>query len=163
VSTAGPTGSARAADAVDPHRVAAAVEGCRDVVRLSGGAIGEVATYLPGGLVRGVRVRDEEVLVHVVARYGPPIAEVAAQVRAAVAPLAGGRRVDVGIDDLEGEGTSSGAPTAAGPRTGGAAAATGTTATGTTATGTTATGTTATGTTATGSRRTARPPRRSAP
>lgn len=78
-------------------RIAAAITACPDVARLSAGP---VATYLPGRSVPGVAVRDEEVRVAVVARYGRPLAEVAEQVRAAVTPLVPGRRVDVSIDDL---------------------------------------------------------------
>ncbi len=77
--------------------IAVAVTACPDVARLSAGP---VATYLPGRSVPGVAVRDEEVRVAVVARYGRPLAEVAEQVRAAVAPLVPPRRVDVTIDDL---------------------------------------------------------------
>ncbi|MET9019373.1 hypothetical protein ABZV93_05285 [Actinopolymorpha sp. NPDC004070] len=78
-------------------RIAAAVTACPDVARLSAGP---VATYLPGRSVPGVAVRDEEIRVAVVARYGRPLAEIAEQVRAAVAPLVPARRVDVTIDDL---------------------------------------------------------------
>ncbi|SDR95117.1 hypothetical protein [Actinopolymorpha singaporensis] len=77
--------------------IAAAVGACPDVARLSAGP---VATYLPGRSVPGVAVRDGEVRVAVVARYGRPLAEIAEQVRAAVAPLVPARRVDVTIDDL---------------------------------------------------------------
>jgi len=80
--------------------VAEAALGCPDVVSLSGGMVGEVATYLPGRRVTGVRVRDAVVEVHVVARYGPPMDEIGAQVRAAATPFVGDRMVAVTIDDL---------------------------------------------------------------
>lgn len=80
--------------------VAEATLGCPDVSSLSGGMVGEVATYLPGRRVTGVRVRDAVVEVHVVARYGPPMDEIGAQVRAAVTPFVGDRTVAVTIDDL---------------------------------------------------------------
>jgi hypothetical protein len=87
---------------MDADAVAAAVSACADVVRLSGGVLGEVATYLPGRRVNGVRVREDGgVEVHVVARYGPTVAEIAAQVRAAVTAICGPVPVHVGIDDLE--------------------------------------------------------------
>ena len=54
----------------DADVIAATVLGCRDVVRLSGGAFGEVATYLPGRRVVGVSLRPDGLSVHVVARYG---------------------------------------------------------------------------------------------
>jgi uncharacterized alkaline shock family protein YloU len=81
-------------------RIAGAVADCPDVVSLSGGLVGEVASYLPGRRVAGVRLREDTVDVHVVARYGPTIAAIADQVRSVVAPLVSGRRVDVGVDGL---------------------------------------------------------------
>lgn len=78
-------------------RVAVAAAGCPGVAAL---ADGPVATYLPGRTVTGVAVRDTEVQIAVIARYGPPLAEVADQVRAALEPLAPGLRVDVHIDDI---------------------------------------------------------------
>ena len=81
--------------------VSAAVLGCPDVVALSSGRLGEVATYLPGRRIAGVRVGDDgAVTVHVVARYGPTVQEIAKQVRAAVAGVAGPGPVTVGVDDL---------------------------------------------------------------
>lgn len=85
----------------EPDAVAAAVRACPLVVRLSGGHASEVATYLPGRRVVGVRFTDGSVEVHVVGVYGPPVDAIAAEVVAAVAPLVGGRTVDVGVDDLE--------------------------------------------------------------
>ena len=80
--------------------LAEATLACPDVVALSGGLVCEVATYLPGRRVTGVRVRDAVVDVHVVARYGPTMDEIGAQVRAALMPLVGDRVVAVTIDDL---------------------------------------------------------------
>jgi hypothetical protein len=88
----------------DPDAVAAAAAVCPAVAALSGGVAGEVATYLPGRRVTGVRIADGAVTVHVVGRYGPPVAEIGAQVAAAVGPLAGGREVHVVVDDLAVEG-----------------------------------------------------------
>lgn len=81
--------------------IAATVSGLPAVARLSGGTVGEVATYLPGRRVTGIRVQDDAVTVHLVARYGTPLPEVADAVRSAIAGLVGGRRVDVGVDDVE--------------------------------------------------------------
>jgi hypothetical protein len=81
--------------------VAAAVLACPAVARLSSGTIGEIASYLPGRRLLGVRFADDEVAVHVVARYGPTVAEIARQVRLAVHGVVGDRPVTVGIDDLE--------------------------------------------------------------
>lgn len=47
-------------------RVRDAVLSVQDVAALSGGVLGEVATYLPGDRVPGVRVGDDGVHVHVV-------------------------------------------------------------------------------------------------
>lgn len=79
-------------------QVAAATSGCPGVARLASGPVG---TYLPGRVVTGVAVRDSSVRVAVVARYGPALREIAQQVRAAAAPLAPGRRVDVAFEDIE--------------------------------------------------------------
>jgi hypothetical protein len=79
-------------------RIAAAVAGCPAVAAL---ADGPVATYLPGRTVPGVAVRDNLVVVAVVARHGPPLAEAAGQVRAAVGGVAPGLAVDVRIDDIQ--------------------------------------------------------------
>ena len=86
--------------APDPDAIAAAVLACGAVAGLSGGLAGEVASYLPGRRVTGVQVRPEGITVHVVARYGPTMAEVATEVAAAVRAVAGPVDVRVGIDDL---------------------------------------------------------------
>jgi hypothetical protein len=84
----------------DPDVIAAAVLAVPHVAALSGGRVGEIATYLPGRRVEGVRVRPGHVQVHVVARYGPTMAEVGAAVHAVVAGVTGPAEVVVGIDDL---------------------------------------------------------------
>jgi hypothetical protein len=81
-------------------RIAAAVTGCPDVAGLTQNPGVPVATYLPGRTVSGVAVRPAQAEVCVVARYGPPLARVAAQVREAVEPLVPGRVVDVMIGDI---------------------------------------------------------------
>ena len=81
-------------------RVAAAVTRCPDVARLTQIPGMPVATYLPGRTVSGVAVRPAEVEICVVARYGPPLPQVAGQVRQAVEPLVPGRVVDVVIADI---------------------------------------------------------------
>lgn len=89
-----------AAEPIDPDLLAAAVTACASVAGLSGGVAGEVATYLPGRRVTGIRVRDEEVQVHVVGVYGFPVAQMGAEIRTAVGPLVRGLPVSVRIDDL---------------------------------------------------------------
>ncbi len=85
----------------DPDIIAAAVLACSTVAGLSGGIAGEVATYLPGRRVTGLRIDDTTVTVHVVGRYGPTMTEISNQVTRAVTPLAGGRQVGVVIEDLQ--------------------------------------------------------------
>lgn len=89
------------AGAVDVDLVAERAGRCRSVARLSGGLYGEVASYLPGRRVRGVRTADGQVEVHVVACWDVPVADVAAEVREAVGPIAGGLPINVCIDDVE--------------------------------------------------------------
>ena len=84
----------------DPDAIAAAVSACPTVAGLSGGIAGEVATYLPGRRVTGVRIDAATVTVHVVGRYGPTMTEISNEVTRAVTPHAGGRQVGVVIEDL---------------------------------------------------------------
>jgi uncharacterized alkaline shock family protein YloU len=86
---------------VDVDAVAEAVTTLSVVSGLSSGRVPEVATYLPNRRVAGVRVTDTELELHVKARWGRALPEVAQLVRAAVAPLAGGRAVNVHVDDVE--------------------------------------------------------------
>ena len=74
----------------------------RGVTRLATGPFGEVATYLPGRRsVPGVRVRDDELHVHLVVAVDVPLRAVAADVHRAVGLVAGGRAVVVHVDDLD--------------------------------------------------------------
>jgi hypothetical protein len=86
--------------ATDADRVAYAVGSIPMIAALSGGPSGSAGTYLPGRVVLGVRVTEQRIEVHVTARYGYRLADVAAAVRAAAVPAAGGRPVDVVIEDL---------------------------------------------------------------
>jgi hypothetical protein len=92
----------------DPVALAALVAALPQVAGLHSGRYGEITTLLPGRRVPGVRVHDDGVTtgttgaigtigtIGVVARYPVPVAEVAAAVRAAVAPMA----VDVWVGDV---------------------------------------------------------------
>lgn len=80
--------------------IAAAVRACPAVAGLHGGRYGEVATYLPGHAVVGVRVTDRDVGVHVVGRYPASIAAIAEQVRTAVGTVVADRPVSVTVEDL---------------------------------------------------------------
>ena len=88
-------------EAATADAVAAAVAACPAVASLHGGGLRRTATYLPGRLVEGVHVDEDRVRVSVVATQGVPIEVLAEQVRAAVAPLAPGRAVDVHVADLQ--------------------------------------------------------------
>lgn len=96
-------------EAIDADAVAERAAGCRSVARLSPGAFGEVATYLPGRRIPGVRVADGQIEVHVVACWGVRVPDLAAEVRAAVGPIAGGLPVAVHVDDVDIPGEGEGA------------------------------------------------------
>jgi uncharacterized alkaline shock family protein YloU len=81
-------------------RIVAAVISCPGVAALTQLPGIPVATYLPGRTVSGVALRAGEVEVCVVARYGPPLPQIAEQVRQAVAPLVPDRVVNVVIGDI---------------------------------------------------------------
>ncbi|HSP37018.1 MAG TPA: hypothetical protein VLR26_04625 [Frankiaceae bacterium] len=87
----------------NPDAIAAAIATCPSVSGLSGGIAGEIATYLPGRRVAGVRSTSAgEVEVHVIARYGNSLHKIDAEVRAAVtAAVPGLRKVDVVVADVE--------------------------------------------------------------
>ncbi|WP_241386403.1 hypothetical protein [Rhodococcus sp. CH91] len=80
--TSGAADSVETADLV--AHAALAVSG---VVSLHGGAFGEVATYLPGRRVDGIRLTDRICEVHIVVRIPADLPAVAQAVRARVAPL----------------------------------------------------------------------------
>jgi hypothetical protein len=96
----GPTPQGFVVSRVDVDAVASAVARCPSVIRLSGGVLGEVATYLPGRRVTGVRVTDDVVEVHTVARWVDSLPAVGDEVRAVLRPLVGARSITVFIDDL---------------------------------------------------------------
>ena len=81
--------------------VAAAVRACPGVSDLHGGRYGEVTTYLPGRVVRGVVVGGGRVRVQVRSAWGVEAPVLAAAITAAVVPLTGDRPVDVSIADID--------------------------------------------------------------
>ena len=85
----------------DLDAVAGAALACPLIAGLAGGPYGDVASYRPGRRILGVREAAGGVEVHVVARWGTPLPEVAEVVRAAVTPYAGGLPVSVFVDDIE--------------------------------------------------------------
>ena len=88
-------------------RVRSAVLAVPGVADMHTGSFGEVATYLPGRKVDGVRVRSDSTEVHVVIDWGVPAGRTADAVRAATANITA-TRVDVVIQDVA-------APVGAGP------------------------------------------------
>jgi hypothetical protein len=89
-------------DLPDVDAIAAATLTAPSVAGLSGGLAGEVATYLPGRRVAGVRAEPDSVEVHVIARYGTALTDVATEVRRAVAKASPGlSRIDVVVADVQ--------------------------------------------------------------
>jgi hypothetical protein len=88
-------------EGVDVDAVVALVRASPGVQDLYGGSP-EVATYLPGRRVLGVRVTGPTVQIQVRALWGMALPRIGAGIQAAVAPLAGGRAVDVMIADIAG-------------------------------------------------------------
>lgn len=86
---------------VDPDAVVAATVSCPSVAGMSAGKAAEVATYLPGRRVRGVRITEGEVELRVIARWGLFLPGIAEEVRAAVRPFVRGAPVSVYIDDIQ--------------------------------------------------------------
>jgi hypothetical protein len=78
----------------------AAVLAVPGVHALHGGVHGEVATYLPGRRVAGIRLDDERCDVHVVLQTRTPLLESSERVRAAVRALVDVARVDVTVEDV---------------------------------------------------------------
>jgi hypothetical protein len=94
-------GSSRPVTAVDVEAVAERAVRCRSVARISTGPFGEVATYLAGRRVPGVRLSNGRLEIHVVACWGAEVPELAGEVREAVRPLAGTVPIDVHVDDID--------------------------------------------------------------
>lgn len=83
--------------------IAGAVLRVPGVAGLHTGRFGEVATYLPGRRVGGVRLAPGVVEVHVTVTYGAPVLDTADLVHAAVAPLVD-HPVEVTVEDILGPG-----------------------------------------------------------
>lgn len=80
-------------------RLAAVVLATEGVAALHPGVFKEVATYLPGRRVQGIRVTDHGCEIHVVLDWGAPIWATAYAVRRAAAGLVEGA-VDVTVADI---------------------------------------------------------------
>jgi len=89
----------------DLGRIAHSVRVCPAVAGLHAGPFGTTATRLPGGRLIGIAMRDApgaapQIAVGVIGCYPASIAEIDAQVRAAVAQHAPGVAVIVTVEDL---------------------------------------------------------------
>lgn len=71
---------------------------------LYGGAMGEIATYLPGRRVPGVRVDEERIEVHLVVELTRPVQDTAEAVHRTLSAVAGEREVRVHVDDVRSPG-----------------------------------------------------------
>jgi len=89
VSTATATATATVSvSVVEPaDAIATLVLAVPGVAGLHPGRFGEVATYLPGRRVTGVKLGEDRVEVHVVVAYDEPIRVLAQQIHAAVAAV----------------------------------------------------------------------------
>lgn len=84
----------------DPVEIVAALVLDTDgVAALHGGDFGEIATYLPGRRVHGIRIGSDSCAIHVTAEYPADLAALADTVRARVEPVVG-VPVHVTIEDL---------------------------------------------------------------
>lgn len=88
-------------DGIDVDAVAAAVQGCRGVSGLYGGRFGEIGSYLPGRRVAGVQVSSHALTVQVRSRWDVPVADLSAQIRAALVGVVGDRRISIVIADID--------------------------------------------------------------
>jgi hypothetical protein len=92
-------------DLVD--RVAAAALSVPGVHDLHGGVLGEVATYLPGRRVAGVRLLDGSTLIHLVLRWDAPMSATIDEVRTRVSAVVPGV-VHLTVEDVVGPADVSG-------------------------------------------------------
>lgn len=89
-------------DGVDLDAVADAVRACVGIDDLDAGSLASVVSYLPGRQLAGVRVDADHVTVQVRAEWGAAVPDLARRIRAALAGLVSGRRVDVIVSDIVG-------------------------------------------------------------
>lgn len=82
-------------EGIDVDALAAAVRSCPAVDDLDRGALGSIATYLPGRQLAGIRIEQYRVSIQVRVVWDVPVGELGVQVRRAVARFVGGRAVDI--------------------------------------------------------------------
>jgi hypothetical protein len=86
-------------------RVAEAVLSVPGVHDLHGGVLGEVATYLPGRRVTGIRLLDGVTQVHLVLSWSAPMSDTVDEVRARVSAIVPGA-VHLAVEDVAGPDSS---------------------------------------------------------
>jgi hypothetical protein len=87
-------------DGIDVDDIYAEVIACPGVAGLGSGMIGELATYLPGRRVPGIRVTPELVQLEICARWGPSAQQIGAQIWAALASVVTDRPIEIAITDI---------------------------------------------------------------
>jgi hypothetical protein len=87
-------------DGIDVDDIEAAVLRCAGVASLGSGTIGELATYLPGRRVPGIRVTPELVELEICAAWGPPAKLIASQIWEALATVVTDRPIEILITDI---------------------------------------------------------------
>jgi hypothetical protein len=87
-------------DGIDVNDIQAAVLGCPGVAGLGSGTIGELATYLPGRRLPGIRVTPELVELEICAAWGPSAKLIAGQIWAALAAVVTDRPIEIVITDI---------------------------------------------------------------
>lgn len=92
--------------------VAAAARAVPGVFDLHSGSFGEVASYLPGRRVTGVRLTPERCEVHVVVTWGTSVLETARKVQSVVAALVS-TPVHVTVEDIVDPSAASSSPSPA--------------------------------------------------
>jgi uncharacterized alkaline shock family protein YloU len=83
----------------DADRIAAIVTAVEGVAGLHAGMFGEVATYLPGRRVSGIRIGQDRVDIHVSLLLTAPVRDTATAIQRAVAAITA-LPVDVTVEDL---------------------------------------------------------------
>lgn len=94
----------------DPELIARTVLACPAVDALDAGPAGGAATYLPGRRIDGIAVDDRTVSVQVRMAWNSSVAALTKQVRGALLPIAGGRRIDITVSDVALPGHGNGQP-----------------------------------------------------
>ena len=87
-------------DGIDVDHLRTAVLRCSGVAGLGSGTIGELATYLPGRRVPGIRVTPELVELEICAAWGSPAKLIASQIWEALATVVPDRPVEILITDI---------------------------------------------------------------